>query len=100
VLPVYSDIITTGYRYYSFQGFWEIIYDFFWNTKYVYDFTDFINFRIPVWVMMIVISANALGMKLEFDCYKKKWWYYLIILISFIMSFVIFKSRNGTFDSV
>lgn len=89
VLPVYSSMKFIGYPAYGIQKFWRVMYEFWWENKYIRDFSDFIEFRIPVCVMMIVISANALSMKLGFDCYKKKWWYYLMILISFDMASTI-----------
>ena len=89
VLPIYSSMNFIGYPAYGVQKFWEIMYEFWWEKKYISDFSYFIEFRIPVWVMMIVISANVYGVIQGFECYKKKWWYYLIILISFIMTYII-----------
>ena len=102
VLPIFTD---TFYYWQSSQGFDQSIkplYDFFWYTEYVSEYSNFIDLHIEDYhiLIWIVILANIAGVKSGFDCYKKKWWYYLMILISFIMSCIIFESRNGIYDSV
>ena len=68
---------------------WYKIDRFILNNDILNSFYNAIVFKIPEYTMLIAIIINGANMIFGFINYKKKWWYYLILVISIIMSIML-----------
>ena len=87
-MPTYIQMKIVG-NHDSMYYIWCKIDEFILNNDVLNLFFITMRNKFPEYTMLIAIIINGINMIFGFINYKKKWWYYLILVISIIMSIML-----------